>query len=139
MTVILTHKPYLDSAQVFKGYWIYSNGASSLTLKDVVPNVSSTEFSYPLSDLLFRNDSSGEIKNLSEAVDLGWVQGNSINDVIWYWNSSLTTENKWKFISEFICDEDFPDQCIGGPENIGSWEGYFIKGSKKDISVLNLN
>jgi hypothetical protein len=113
-------------------YWIYShyNDSVVMTLKGAAPNVSSAvDAQYPLSDLMFRNDTSGEIVSIETAVEKGWIQGSSMNDVVYYYNTSAPAWEVWQTL-----------RCIYAPdlicEDADSWSGYFVRGTAEEVSML---
>ncbi|MGC8744539.1 MAG: hypothetical protein ACP5T0_11735 [Verrucomicrobiia bacterium] len=53
-----------------RGYWIYSNEDNlNLTFKEALPQDANASYSYPIGRIYFRNDSSGEIRNITNAVE----------------------------------------------------------------------
>jgi hypothetical protein len=115
-----------------KGYWVYVNDADggNLTLPGAGGN--SLGESYSLSDLTFTNGT--DEMNISEAVSEGWVGGGDINDVFWYWDST------YSYIDEETLEEVLsPRWERVGTNNEGSlssWDGYFIRGLRSNITLL---
>jgi len=72
--------------------------------------------SYPWKDLMFRN-SSGDVLNISDADDAGWVDADNIN----------------------YYDPDFLGgtyRILGSSDSLNSWEGYLVKSNKNNITML---
>ncbi len=103
-----------------KGYWVYNyeDGSINLTLKNVMPSEASASYSYPLKNLMFRNDTSGDIFSAEEVSGFGL----GLFDNIYYWN-----KNTNQFTSIPIDQEGV---------DILSWEGYFIRSPSNEISIF---
>lgn len=82
-----------------------------------------TTDTYAWSDLMFEDEVSGEVKNISEAATSGWIQGT----MRYYLGSQI---DDYGFISSInMPDENFRNY-------ISSWEGYFIYSNSEDIVLL---
>ena len=137
-----------------RGYWIYSYEDNiNLTLKDVIPEGAQQKKSFQIRNLMFRNDSSGEIRNITQAVEppaghnwttngnvyRGWF--GSCNGTwvfppgIWHTNCMATQIYWWDpTISDFRTrNYPFTDSIYA---NVSAWNGYFIYMNFPNISVL---
>jgi hypothetical protein len=99
-----------------KAYWVYANQAGNLTMKGV--GGSRKNETYKLTDLMFRNGSGVE-KNITDAVAEGWIGGGNLNQLVWYWDTE---------------SEDWAN--VLSTQSINTWNGYFVKGLRNNITML---
>jgi hypothetical protein len=123
-------------------------------LKGAAPNVSSAvDAQYPLSDLMFRNDTSGEMRNITSAVEpsksytcadinkgeryYGWFgrcDCLELDDDIYGW-FCLAEVHYWD--PEWGVGGGFRTRAYNSPfENVINWEGYFIRPNSEEISMV---
>ncbi|VVB80716.1 Uncharacterised protein [uncultured archaeon] len=107
-----------------RGYWVYANQSGNLTMKGV--GGSAKNDSYKLTDLMFRNGSGVE-KNISDAVREGWTDG-----YMWYYSAG-----GYDLVQNYE-DLDFCE-ASGYKCRLSSWDGYFVKGLKNNITMLRQN
>jgi hypothetical protein len=111
--------PFQDSQlKTHKGYWVYLNSseAVNLTLEGAGGTLEGETF--PVSDLIFRNESSGEEVGIMDAYSNGWFSG-----CIRYWQEG----------------EDIPDFsniCVPFIGNLEPWRGYFIETTSDDLVII---
>lgn len=93
-----------------EGYWLYSLSDGNITIPDI--GGGKTSLSLNWDDLKFRNESSGEVLNITEAISNSWI------DDIQYWN---------------ITQEDFATEN----NSLNSWQGYFINSTQENITLIH--
>jgi hypothetical protein len=117
-------------------YWIVTSAVTNITFQNIGGDNLGVEIS--LVNTFFTDGVL--VKNISEAVGAGWLNASSMNSVFYYWNETTANpDERWKTLSEVICDPDFPDQCSGGPDYFESWRGYFTKGQVPNVSMFFSN
>ncbi len=109
-----------DKLKKDRGYWIYSYQEGNLTLPDVGGSLDNE--TYRWSDLMFRNESSGQELNITNADIAAWID----MDRIYYWDPLFGPLGGYRQV-----DPEFDFSA--------SWTGYFISGLKENITMLRQN
>ncbi|MBT9146039.1 MAG: hypothetical protein DDT42_01918 [candidate division WS2 bacterium] len=101
-----------------RGYWIYNYLPTpiNLTLKNVLPVNFSVQKSFPIRNLMFRNDTSGEMRNVTEAKDKGLFQGG-----IYFWN---------------LNEEYFDSFTLESRDSLFNWNGYFVNSKYSNFTII---
>jgi hypothetical protein len=103
-----------------KGYWVYANESSNLTLPSAGGSASGQ--SYNWNKLRFSNGT--DEKGIVDAGTAGWIPSGA-NNVLYYWDSGFKT----------ICGD--LDDC--NSISVSSFEGVFVNSSLDNITLIRQN
>jgi hypothetical protein len=117
------YAPYDDnSLRSEKGYWVYAQEAG--TVKMNVAGASDSNETYLISDLMVRNENSGEVKKFDTAAGVGW----SDSVLRTYRDGSGSN-----YVDSYGCTSD-PEVC--SYDRLLPWDGYFIKSLRENLTLL---
>ena len=103
-----------------KAYWVYGREAGQLKAPSVGAP-SQTGLPVRVQDIQFQNETSGEIKTLTDAFTVGWIgrTGETTGSLVRYWDTNLGNY-----------------RTVSLTQIVDNWKGYVVWSNSRDVKMI---